>query len=224
MLDQSTLEGRVIAAAMRLAAERPWGEVTLLDIAESAGTTLVEIKPLFSTKAQIIAAFLAEIDDEVLRRAPKRDTAQAPRDTVFEIVMSRFDVLEPYKSALRSIMRSPSLDPEVVKAHVRAQHWMLTAAGIDTSGPKGMLRIGGLSSIYASVFRVWMEDDDPGLARTMAALDRRLRSGERTLSTLDDMAGAVERFGQMFKRSRSRTNEASPPPPPSAGTEPPMAV
>ena len=42
------------------------------------------------------------------------------------------------------------------------------------------MRVAGLGMIYASVFGIWLEDDDPGLARTMAALDRRLRRGERT--------------------------------------------
>jgi hypothetical protein len=84
---------------------------------------------------------------------------------------------------------------------------MLTAAGIDTSGPRGAVRIAGLSSVYASVFRIWLEDEDPGLARTMAALDRRLRSGERTLTTVEDVLGGIERLGNIFKpRPRNQSN------------------
>jgi hypothetical protein len=33
--------------------------------------------------------------------------------------------------------------------------------------------------------RVWLDDDDPGLARTMAELDRRLRQAERTWMRLE---------------------------------------
>ena len=52
----------------------------------------------------------------------------------------------------------------------------------------------GLGLTYASVFRTWLEDDDPGLARTMAALDRRLRRGERTLGGIEGVAAALNRF------------------------------
>src|SRR5262249_16914705 len=156
---------------------------------------LLDIKDDFTSKSQVISAFLTEIDNEVLRKAPTPAAGQNRRDTVFEIVMSRLDALAPYKAALRSIMSEPSVSPDVIKAHLMSQHWMLTAAGIDTSGPRGAIRVAGLSSVYASVFRIWLEDDDPGLARTMAALDRRLRSGERTLTTIEDVMSGFERLG-----------------------------
>ena len=38
------------------------------------------------------------------------------------------------------------------------------------------------------------EDDDPGLARTMAALDSRLRRGERFVQRIDDISAAAARF------------------------------
>jgi hypothetical protein len=81
---------------------------------------------------------------------------------------------------------------------------MLEAAGIATDGPTGALRIGGLALTYASVFRVWLEDDDPGLARTMAALDRRLRRGERTMRSIEHAGSVLNRLateGPRFLRS-----------------------
>lgn len=199
MLDQSTLRGRIIAAAMKLAAERPWTDVTLLDIAEATGVTLVDLKQEFSSKSGILAAFTRAVDDEVLRQAPKRESGMSPRDAVFEILMTRFDVLAPYRQAMRSIagdLRSP--DPAFVCAFLASQHWMLQAAGIDTSGVTGRMKVGGLAGVYASVLRTWLKDDDPGLARTMAALDRRLRRGERALSNIEDVKSGIRRVADMF--------------------------
>ena len=51
---------------------------------------------------------------------------------------------------------------------------MLTAAGIKASGPRGMVRAQALALMFGSVLRDLGRDDDPGLARTMAALDRAL--------------------------------------------------
>ena len=44
MLDQSTNKGRIIAATMRLAAERPWDDVLMKDIAEAAAIDLAALR------------------------------------------------------------------------------------------------------------------------------------------------------------------------------------
>ena len=45
----------------------------------------------------------------------------------------------------------------------------LQAAGIDHDGAALVLRQLGLAALYNQVFMIWLEDDDPGMARTMAA-------------------------------------------------------
>lgn len=194
MLDLTTPKGQIIAAALRLASERPWRKVTLGDIAEAAGVTLVALKNEFGSKGEILAAFTGAVDDEVLRRAPRRASDQPARDALFEVIMSRFDVLAPHKSALKSIARGAAFEPTQIRPLLASQQWMLEAAGIGTSGLEGGLKVAGLASVYASVFRTWLEDDDPGHARTMAALDRRLRRGERALVRIDDFCSGLARF------------------------------
>jgi AcrR family transcriptional regulator len=194
MIDQSTLSGRIVAAALRLAAERAWSAVSLRDIAEAAGVTLADLGQHFSGKSGILIAFNKAIDDEVLRNAPKASPDQAPRDMVFEVVMARFDALAPYRSAIRSIVRERGGDGRLAASLLKSQYWMLQAAGVDTDGAKGAARVAGLASVYAGVFRIWLDDDDPGLARTMAALDRRLRSGERTLSSVEGVCDGARRM------------------------------
>ena len=78
------------------------------------------------------------------------------------------------RSLLRSARRNPPLALALNGLAVRSQQWMLTAAGINASGPRGMMRAQGLALLFGSVLRTWVRDDDPGLARTMAALDRAL--------------------------------------------------
>ncbi len=204
MIDETSEPGRILAAAMRLAADKPWPSVALLDIAEAAGLGLIDLKGHFASKGAILHAFSRTIDDDMLRRLPARTEGQAVRDALFEVVMSRFDALAPYRQALRSIARSGSLDPALLRSVMIAQHWMLQAAGIGTDGLGGGVRLAGLASVYAGVFQIWLDDDDPGFARTMAALDRRLRSGERTLRLVDDALGFAERLAcglSPFRRS-----------------------
>lgn len=216
MIDQSTNRGRIIAAALRLAAERPWPHVMLRDIAEAAALSLLDVKAEVASKTEILVAFARAVDDEMLRRAVKPEAGTSTRDALFEVVMSRFDALQPYRAALKSIVRAPVLDGELIRSQLATQHWMLQAAGAGRDGMAGGVRMLGLASVYASVFRVWLEDEDPGLARTMAALDRRLRRGESLLSGLE---GFVATAGRMACALRSRRDAPGKPaePAPSSG-------
>lgn len=208
MMDTTTPRGAIIAATMRLAAERAWSKVTLTDIAAAAGSTLAALKQEFNSKGEILAAFTSLVDDEVLRRAPRPAADQPARDALFEVVMCRFDVLAPYKDALRSIAEAAALpEPEQVRPLLASQRWMLEAAGISGEGMEGAFKVMGLASVYASVFRTWLADDDPGHARTMAALDRRLRRGERTLARMDALCSGLARLAGAFRGARARPRD-----------------
>lgn len=235
MLDQSTQKGRVIAAALRLAAERQWRDVTLLDIAEAAQATLADVRRDFTGKGDILAAFARSIDDEVLSKPRARTANTAARDALFEVIMEHFDALAPHRAALRSIMETGSsseLPLALGKAMLESQAWMLNAAGIATDGVRGPVKVMGLASIYASVLHTWLDDDDPGLARTMAALDRKLRRGESTMRTFDDVLGGIDRLagllrGGLRRASGTRTSSSSDAPPPpetAAPAQPPLAL
>ncbi len=221
LIDLTGPKGRIIDAALALATERPWREVSLRDIAERAGLGLVDMRQHFASKADVLAAFARAVDDAVLAVAPAAAGGDPKRDQLFEIIMSRLDALRPYRSAMKSISEDTSIDPALIKALFASQVWMLEAAGISADGIEGGVRVAGLAAVYASVYRTWLDDDDPGLARTMAALDRRLRRGERTLSTLDEMGrtarAIADRVASVFS-GRLSTSPASPPAAPEPAT------
>ena len=219
MIDTLTPKGRAVGALMRLAAERRWNDISMLDIADAAGMTLIDLRKEFQRKAEMLSSFGHMVDEEVLRKAPRRASAQSPRDAIFEVVMSRFDALAPYKAAFKSASEGGALDGSLLKSLLRSQTAMLQAAGINTEGPAGALRVAGLASVFARAFHTWLDDTDPGMARTMAALDRNLRSGERSLGMADSLLDGARRMKDMFRpgsRSAAKSTEASAPPAPAA--------
>jgi hypothetical protein len=66
---------------------------------------------------------------------------------------------------------------------LRSIGWMLEAAGISTQGLGGAIAVKLTAAAYLATARVWLRDDTPDLAPTMAALDRRLRGIERWLGS-----------------------------------------
>lgn len=198
MLELTTPKGRILKAALDLAAEKPWGDVGLADVAARADLGLDELRAHVASKPDLLAKLLRAIDDAVLKTAGRPAADLSKRDALFEVIMARFDLLAPYKPALQSIHASGSADFSLAAPYLASQHWMLQAAGIGTDGLAGGARVAGLAVAYASVFRTWLSDDDPGLGKTMAALDRHLRRGQSAMENLEKAAGFFNRMGKAF--------------------------
>ncbi len=184
---------KIIAAALKLAAKDGWHELSLSDIATAAKVSLPDLAQMFPTKSAILAAWSRSIDAEVLKAAEAEDLGgETARDRLFDVLMMRFDALTPSKPAIRHISRDLARDPVAAMALLRPAFqslgWMLEAAGIDSSGIRGALRVRGLALIWARVFRIWLEDGEDQ-AKTMAELDRRLRQAEEMLSTVARFRG-----------------------------------
>jgi hypothetical protein len=66
------------------------------------------------------------------------------------------------------------------------------------------MRAQGLALLFGSVLRTWVQDEDPGMARTMAALDRALSRGQRFAGLLDDVCSVRSRLCRLRLRPRRR--------------------
>jgi AcrR family transcriptional regulator len=186
---------RIVAALMELLAEAPIEDTGFGAIARRAGLTLADCRAEFRSVLAVLAAYTKEIDRQVLAGGDTDTAEEPPRERLFDVLMRRLEALAPHKAAIRSLARSAACDPALAAAlnrlTVRSMQWMLTAADIGAAGPKGILRGQGLALLYASVLRTWLDDDDPGLARTMAALDRGLARGAWWSGLLDDLCRFV---------------------------------
>jgi AcrR family transcriptional regulator len=199
---------KIIAAFFALLAEKPLEQIGLAEIAARAGVSLVQLRDAFSSPLAIIAAHIKDTDRAVLGEDYSDMEDEPARERLFDVLMRRLEVLAPDRQAIRSLLRSARRNPPLALAlnglALRSQSWMLTAAGIEASGPQRILRAQGLAFLFASVLRTWVRDDDPGLARTMAALDRALGRGQRLTGLIDDLCYIPSRLCRLRPRRRRR--------------------
>ena len=204
----ATNRDKAIDALMTLLAEHRFDEIGLAEIAGEAGLSLSQLRAEFGSTIAILAAYIKNIDRQVLDSADADMAEEPPRQRLFEVLMRRFEVLAPYKDAVRSLMRSAQRSPSLALAlngmALRSQHWMLTAAGIGTQGPRGVLRAQGAALLFGRVLSVWVNDEEPGLDRTMAALDRGLASAERWSGFVDDLCCIPAVMSRGFRHRRAR--------------------
>jgi AcrR family transcriptional regulator len=197
-------------AFLALVGEKGFAAVTLRDVAQPAGLSFAELYALFPNKASLVAAFLARIDDTVLAGTPTAvDPEETARDRLFDVMMRRYDALGPNRAFLRALRRAMSTDPlfalSIAPALRRSMAAMLEAAAIPADGLPGAARQSGLLAVHYAVLGTFDSDDSTDLSKTMAALDRRLKTAER-------WAQSLEKFGK-FPRpkvpARSRDSQAA---------------
>lgn len=205
----------ILDAFMVVVAEKGWRATTLTDIATQAGVSLSRIRRNYDGKADLLTDFMKRTDERVLERLADLPAEDSPHDRLFDIMMMRLETLEPHRDAIRSLLDEMAMTPEewsrVMAGQCTSQRWMLAGAGIESTGLRAAIRIGGLGFVFARTLRVWV-DDEPDLARTMAELDRRLRRGEQTLGTVEAplaMAAACMNFAAAVLRAvRSRRSRS----------------
>jgi len=214
-IDTSHPEGapnrdKAIAAFLALLAGRRFEDIGLAEVAGRAGLKLSQLRAEFGSTLAIYAAHVKAIDEAVLDGVDGDMGEETHRDRLFDILMRRIETLAPHKEAVRSMLDSARRNPPLAFAlngiAVRSQKWMLEAAGISTTGPRGMLRAQGAAFLFARVVGVWL-DEDEGLDRTMAALDRGLASAERWDGFLGDLCAIPCALRRPRRRRRRPLDE-----------------
>jgi AcrR family transcriptional regulator len=202
---------KAIDALMALLAEQSFEQIGLAEVAGRADLKLSQLRAEFGSVLAIFAAHVKDIDRAVLAGGDADMTEEPPRERLFDVLMRRLEALAPYKEAVRSVMRAARRNPGLGLAlnamAVRSQSWMLEAAGIGAHGPRGALRAQGAALMFARVLSVWVDDEEEGLDRTMAALDRGLASAERWEGFIGDLCALPACILRGPRRRRHRGEE-----------------
>src|SRR5271155_4068405 len=177
--DARNAADRIIDAPLALISTEGWRRLSLSSIAAAADIPILQVYRVFHSKQAILCRLYRRIDQIVLTNPPAAEPDERPRDRLFDLLMRRFDALQPYKPALDVFRRELLGDPVTAlcagASLLRSMRWMLEAAEIPTGGARGAIAVRLAAGAYLSAMRVWQRDDSPDLARTMAALDARLR-------------------------------------------------
>jgi AcrR family transcriptional regulator len=206
----------MIQAALALASERGWRNVSLADMAARAELPLLEAYQEFSSKTAVLLRLVGSTDRAALSQGAAA-ASDTPRDRLFDVLMRRFDALQSRREGTVAILRDLPFDPAALLCLsarlARSMAWMLEAAGISSSGCAGSVRVKGLALVYLDALRVWTKDESPDMARTMAALDKGLRRAERVACSLP-----------MAPRRRAPEGRGPVEPPRAPESPPPLAV
>ncbi len=180
-------EVRLHAAFWRVVAAQGWHGLTMRRIGAESGLPLSAIRRALPTPLDALRLHLRLTDQEVLRGTLSGQGGSA-RDRLFDVLMRRFDALQPHRPGvlrlLHDLRRDPLLALALAPSLVASMAWMLEAAEIESSGAAGLVRAQGLAGLWLAALRAWEDDPTEDLGHTMAALDRLLDRAERVVRTL----------------------------------------
>ncbi|MEP3275989.1 MAG: TetR/AcrR family transcriptional regulator [Stappiaceae bacterium] len=197
---------KILTVYMEMVATEGTTDVDLRALSEQCGVKLSTLRGSYRNRLSLIEDFTAMVDQIVLDGLDEFDAEETAKDRLFDILMARLDALAPYREAVAQISKEASGDPSLALSlnnkALTSMRWMLSAAGIEASGLKGGIKLQGLVVAYSRILRVWLDDKDAGLAKTMAALDRELNRGEGALRRLDQVERFASRVGSALERAQ----------------------
>ena len=208
-MDITDTDRTLITAVFAQAALRGWPDVSLAEAARDAGVPLGQARGRFPGRGAVLLRFGVMADQAALANI---SMTESPRERLFDMLMSRFDVLQQHRGGVMALMAALRTDPGtsllLYGTTLRSMKWLLDGAGIPATGVVGGLRVHGLLALWLYALRAWEGDSSPDLSATMAAVDRGLDRamqaeaslpGHRPSSAGLDGPSPAEQAAEVFK-------------------------
>ena len=133
-------------AALSLAGVKPWREVTLATLAHAAARPISDFYG--ASLGEAVDCVEEAFDRAIADNMDQLDPGQSVRDRLFELIMRRFEAMEPHRAAVLAMEHGVDRDPTLMAAahqrHVRCARWVLALAGLEADGMTGQARAQGL--------------------------------------------------------------------------------
>ncbi|MBW6398520.1 TetR/AcrR family transcriptional regulator [Roseomonas sp. HJA6] len=192
-----TDDDALIAALWRVVANHGWAGLTMGRLAAEAGLPMAALRDRFPTRFDLLLLHGKVVDRTVLAGTiPGQGGAE--RDRLFDVLMRRFDTMQPHRAGILRLLKDMRSDPGLAALLMPqlalSMRWMLDAAEIETDVRRQRVMALGLVGVWIGTVRAWVEDDSEDLGHTMAALDRLLdRAGQvgRSLRLLPQAAAPM---------------------------------
>jgi len=209
--------GKIVDALMKLAGERRFEDISIRDVCREADVTLADFRDSFPSKGAVLAGFSRRIDRAVLAQDGDELADENPRERLFDILMRRLEAMAPYREGVREtgawLRREPAAALAMNQVVLGSMRFMLEAAGLELGdGAAGAIKLQGLALAWARIVGVWLDDDDPGLSKTMAELDRELTRGEQAVAGVDrlnDLTAPFRALAEAAFDARRRLRDRS---------------
>ena len=166
---------------LKLLKKKSWSEIRFEEIIINSKKHKKTIK----TKNDLLSNINRYVD-YLLKKETSSIEKSSTKDMLFEVIMSRFDVLQKYRDSFLTLFDSYKLKPQksiiLIPSFLESMFLTASLANIEIKGIKGSLTIKGIFIIYIATYLEWMNDTSKSLEKTMTTLDQYLNKASKILN------------------------------------------
>jgi AcrR family transcriptional regulator len=185
MAEKRSPQEKLVAAALSMIEKDGWQGLSLAQLARDSSVPRETVFQLCPDKHALLKLIGTSINAAAIKRMAEPGDNEPPRDRAFDAILIVFEAMAPYKPALAVIQQETRIDPvtwfDAAPIFVRSAEWIADNAKLPTNGLQGLATTRAIAALLVETFGVWLADGED-LSKTMAHVDRRLRSAESWLA------------------------------------------
>ncbi len=186
------IEKKYIKKGFDLIKDIGWEEFSIEKLSIRENIPLQDLKVYFKCKYSVVDKFSRMIDKKIESKLRIQDFKNSSKkDTLFELIMIRFDEMEEFKGSLAKVLdaskNKPLLISIITKNVLNTMDFFLELSNSYNNYAFDVLKKNFLFLIYSITFKTWLSDNTEDLSKTMAELDK-------LLSTAEDFQQKVNSF------------------------------
>jgi len=186
MAEKRSPQDKLVATALSMIETSGWQGLSLTQLARESKIPVETVFHLCPDKHALLKLIGTSINAAAVKRMTEPGDNEPARDRAFDAILVVFEAMADYKPALAVIYQETRIDPatwlDVGPFFVRSAEWIADNAKLPTNGLQGLATTRAIAALLVETFGVWLADGED-LAKTMAHVDRRLRSAESWIST-----------------------------------------
>ena len=182
-------KNEIIKQAFQLIEKNGWKRFSIRKLSEEKKIELKNLEFLFNNKLDVIKDFSKMIDEEVVSEIDIEEFKNnSVKDNLFELVMLRFEKLEPYKQCLSKLVQEIKYEPRelqsILFSLIKSFDLFITISNGKSKDVYDFLKAPILFFIYFKSFQVWLNDSSKEMSSTMAEVDKWLSKSENLVEKL----------------------------------------
>lgn len=171
----------IVNHALKLLQYTNWANFEMSLLAKEIGISATNLYTHIPDKIDLLENIIHQIDTIMLTayKSIPQPLVINLYDQLFDIVMCRLEVMQPYKKAFQNLtsalwitpLQSLQVFPEILESLKK----MLKIASISTNGILGMVKIKAFAIIYSIILKEWLKEDNSEPSDMMIEIDKLLK-------------------------------------------------
>ena len=176
-------QAELIKYSFDLIEKEGWNSFSFNKLSKSLNAELNLVKNLLKSKKQLLIIFSEYIDEEVMKNVDINDLKDnSVRDNLFELLMLRFEKLQPFKTSLRILLNDLKSKPgdlkKIYKKIINSLDFYMEISNSKKNFIFDFIKFNSIFLIYSLTFKTWINDESKDMSITMAELDKWLSKAE----------------------------------------------